>query len=108
LAIPERFDSVVDIGCFHSLYSDADRAAYAGELHRVCGTDAQIFLRAFSDPREGFAGMHSPRRSETEIRSAFEGAGGSTGMLEERDILLLISPQIQHQTWAWFAILLHK
>src|ERR1700760_4663154 len=31
----QRFDSVVDIGCFHSLYNDADRSAYAAGLHAV-------------------------------------------------------------------------
>ncbi len=105
--IDECFDAVVDIGCFHSLYTDADRATYAAELHRIRRTGARMFLRAFSvrDPKEGSPGMHSPHRTEMDIRSAFEGAGWSIEMLEERDIRLFIPPEEQHQTWAWFAIL---
>ena len=106
-AIEERFDAVVDIGCFHSLYSDADRRTYAAELHRVCRDGGRVFLRAFSDRDAGdeFTGMHSPRRKEADVRSAFDGEGWIPEMLEERRIQLFISPEVQHQTWAWFAIL---
>ena len=35
-----RFDTVVDIGCFHSLYDDADRTSYAASLYQVCRSGA--------------------------------------------------------------------
>ena len=102
-----RFDTVVDIGCFHSLCNDGDRAAYAAKLHSLCRADACVFLRALSlrNPNGAFVGGHSPLRSEAEIRSAFEPAGWNVAMLEERELDLFIAREDQPRVWAWFATL---
>jgi len=41
-----RFDTVLDIGCFQSLHP-ADRPAYVAALHRLCRPGAVVFLRVF-------------------------------------------------------------
>ena len=44
-----RFDTVIDIGCLHSLFDENDRRNYAASLHRICAKDAVVYLRAISD-----------------------------------------------------------
>lgn len=53
-----RFDTVIDIDCFHSL-EETDYANYASSPRRACCPRAVIHLRAFSDlnvRREGYTG----------------------------------------------------
>jgi SAM-dependent methyltransferase len=56
---PGMFDTVIDIGCFHSLYSE-DRTRYASALHAACHQGALLHLRCFTDRKPtGFAGPGS-------------------------------------------------
>ncbi|WP_158822495.1 bifunctional 2-polyprenyl-6-hydroxyphenol methylase/3-demethylubiquinol 3-O-methyltransferase UbiG [Granulicella sp. S156] len=104
------FDTVVDIGCFHSLYDDNDRASYAATLHRMCRPGAIIYLRAFSasnpkkvtDPTE-----HSPDLHEDQIRAAFSANGWDIKVLEERGIDLWISDEMTLKSYFWFAEIHH-
>lgn len=96
----DRFDSVVDIGCFHSL-DQCDRAAYAAALHRVCREGAVIFLRAFRWNHP--SGSSADALTAEDIRSAFSNNGWSERELVEREIELRISPTEKPRTSCWFA-----
>jgi 2-polyprenyl-3-methyl-5-hydroxy-6-metoxy-1,4-benzoquinol methylase len=100
-----QFDTVVDIGCFHSLYDDKDRAAYATALHRLCRPGAIICLRAFStrNPNEFDPKEHSPNLSEDQIRQSFEASSWSIEELNEQEIDLWISPEMTLRVWCWYA-----
>lgn len=43
-----HFDTVIDIGCFHSILN-SDHEPYAASLSHVCHSDSSVFLRAFSE-----------------------------------------------------------
>ena len=43
----DRFGSVIDVGCFHSLHED-DHEKYVIMLKKACKVGAIIYLRAFS------------------------------------------------------------
>jgi cyclopropane fatty-acyl-phospholipid synthase-like methyltransferase len=49
----DRFDTVVDIGCLHSL-RDADRESYVSALHRACRPGALVHVRCFTDANQPF------------------------------------------------------
>ena len=67
-ALGERYDTVLDSGCFHVL-DDEDRAGYVASLAEVVVPGGQVLLLCFSDQVPGDAG---PRRiSQTEIGEAF-------------------------------------
>ena len=77
-----EFDTVVDIGLFHSL-DGADPSTYAAALHRACRTGGVVYLRAFSDSnakRENYTG---PQCTENQIRTAFS-RGWNINSLEEK------------------------
>ena len=101
------FDTVVDIGCFHSLYNDGDRAAYATTLHRVCRAGAVVYLRAFSETNLTKAnypiGEGLPALREEQIRTAFSLNGWVVKDLVEREIELYISEDEKPRTYCWFA-----
>ena len=103
----ECFDTVVDIGCFHSLYNDGDRAAYATTLHRVCRAGAVVYLRAFSETNLTKAnypiGEGLPALREEQIRTAFSLKGWVVKDLVEREIELYISEDEKPRTYCWFA-----
>jgi cyclopropane fatty-acyl-phospholipid synthase-like methyltransferase len=64
----ERFDSVLDSGCFHT-FDDDDRSTYVASLAAVVVPGGRYFLLCFSDRQPGVFG---PRRvSQTEIHDAF-------------------------------------
>lgn len=48
---PSTFDTVIDIGCFHSLQPE-DRARYASALHAACRPGARLHLRCFTDSKQ--------------------------------------------------------
>ena len=52
-----KFDTVLDIGCFHSL-DENQQVNYTNSLHEICNSDAVIYLRGFSDAnsKEGYPG----------------------------------------------------
>ena len=101
----DRFGTVVDIGCFHSLYDDNDRAAYATSLHRACRSGAVIYLRAFSTNNQKDENWteHSPDLREDQIRVPFSANGWTVKELEEREIDLWIYDEMTLQVHCWFA-----
>lgn len=101
-----HFDTVVDIGCFHSLLEDADRRSYAATLHRACRAGAVVYLRAFSEglvKPEDYPGEHSPAMREEQIRAAFCSPGWVVKELAEKRIELFISADEKPMTCFWFA-----
>lgn len=48
---PSTFDTVIDIGCFHSLHPE-DRARYAAALHAACHREALLHMRCFTDRKQ--------------------------------------------------------
>lgn len=87
-----HFDTVVDIGCLHSLFDENARRDYAASLHRICAKDAVIYLRAISDAnlkKEGYPIKRGiPAMSERQIRDSFH-EGWRINGLEQREIDLL-------------------
>lgn len=68
---PGMFDTVIDIGCFHSLYPE-DRARYAAALHAACHRGALLHLRCFTDGRQpGFAGPGTAGLSASDLEQSF-------------------------------------
>ena len=66
--LPERFDSAIDCGLFHT-FDDAGRMAYVGALRQLLEPGSRVFLLCFADAEPG---THGPRRvSERELREAF-------------------------------------
>jgi SAM-dependent methyltransferase len=64
----ERFDTVIDSGCFHVL-DDDDRAAYVAALAAATWAGGRCHLLCFSDRQPGEFG---PRRvSQDELRASF-------------------------------------
>lgn len=99
--LDNQFDTVIDIGCFHSLDGD-DPSRYVEALRTSCKAGARVYLRAFSDSNpksEKFVGR-GPRCSETQIRTAFL-YGWETNRLDERQIALAL-PGKEIQSYAWF------
>jgi cyclopropane fatty-acyl-phospholipid synthase-like methyltransferase len=101
-----QFDTVIDIGCFHSLDED-DRGTYAACLHRLCRPGAAVYLRAFSasNPREWHTSgnRHVPAVSSEEIRAAFSANGWAVNEIVEDTVELFISPTEKPRTNCWFA-----
>jgi 2-polyprenyl-3-methyl-5-hydroxy-6-metoxy-1,4-benzoquinol methylase len=100
-----HFDTVVDIGCLHSLFHENDRAEYTASLHRLCGKGANVFLRAISDVNTkngGNAGKRGiPAISDRQIRDAFS-AGWIINNMEQREIDLLTDNGFK-KAYCWFA-----
>jgi len=95
-----HFDTVVDIGCFHSL-DERDRGAYAAALRRACRAGAVVYLRAFRWNHP--SGKGSPALSEEQIRAAFAANGWVVKEIVEREIELFISEEEKPKTCCWFA-----
>ncbi|MGC4095122.1 MAG: class I SAM-dependent methyltransferase [Polyangiaceae bacterium] len=105
-ALAPGFDSVLDIGCFHSLDSDADRDAYAAALASVCRRGARLHLRAASDrnaPRT--VGAHAaPRVSEADLRRTFAAPTWQLEQLASRTTTVMIrNPPEPHEFDFWYA-----
>ena len=70
-----EFDTVVDIGCFHSVVDSLTEQAqddFVASLHRACRSGAGLFLRCLSERnRELHPDWHGPAVSEQQIRRAF-------------------------------------
>ena len=105
-----EFDTVVDIGCFHSL-PEADRGLYSSTLHRMCRADAAVFIRAFSEKnkqsREDYTesnGLPLPAIREEHIRNAFSD-GWKIDAMEEREIDLLVADGKIKKSYCGFAII---
>lgn len=100
-----EFDTVIDIGCLHSLFDEGSRQDYAASLHRVCREGAVVYLRAISDTnmkRKNVSGKCGiPALSENDVRKAFE-PGWEVRQLEEREIDLLTDHGYR-KAHCWFA-----
>lgn len=103
------FDTVVDIGCLHSLPDGDARVNYAAALHRMCRDGAVVYLRAFSDmnlKREGYpAGRGLPALGEADIRAAFSD-GWFIRDLVLREIDILGDGGAFKRGFCWFAEIL--
>lgn len=101
-----HFDTVVDIGCFHSLDA-SERGGYAAALHRYCRPRSVVYLRAFSansdDQSPRPSGRPTPALHEEEIRNTFSSNGWVVRDLREREIDLFISARDTPRTKCWFA-----
>jgi cyclopropane fatty-acyl-phospholipid synthase-like methyltransferase len=98
------FDTVIDIGCFHSLFTESDRKSYALTLHRICRTGAVVYLRAISNAnlrREEKSNRTFPALSEASIRSAFR-VGWIVSDMAHREIDLLTDNGYK-RAYCWFA-----
>ncbi|MDR3165974.1 MAG: methyltransferase domain-containing protein [Synergistaceae bacterium] len=98
------FDTVIDIGCFHSLFTENDRKSYASTLQRVCKAGAVVYLRAISEAnlqREEKSRRAFPAMSEASIRSAFE-VGWIVNSMAHREIDLL-TDNGRKKAYCWFA-----
>jgi len=83
-----HFDTVIDVGCFHSLCEN-DRAPYAAALHRVCRAGAVVYLQAFSR-FDANIDVHLRGKvfftlSEEQIRTTFVSNGWVVKGLVEKD-----------------------
>jgi SAM-dependent methyltransferase len=101
-----RFDTVIDIGCFHSLFEDELRCRYAATLFRICRADATLYLRAISDANQ--RGIHAsgfmlPSTSEEQIKNSFTKNGWQINELEHRTIELLGDNGQTKKSYCWFA-----
>lgn len=101
-----RFDTVIDIGCFHSLHPE-DRVGYAMALHRMTRPGSVIYLRAFSERsvrREKYpADKLLPALRAEEIRQAFTANRWALWDLDERQIPIRVSNGRVVKALCWFA-----
>lgn len=99
------FQTVVDIGCFHSLFPE-DRSRYAAALFRMCSPGANLFLRALSASNVGKgnhpSGKPVPAIRKDEILAAFSSHWIVDGM-NERTIDLYLSENEKPAAKVWFA-----
>jgi len=97
-----HFDTVVDVGCFHSLNAN-DRGLYAAALHRYCRPKSVVYLRAFSDRTSAHpSSLPIPALSETEIRTRFEDRGWIIKTMVEREFGLFGRKDQKPTTSCWF------
>lgn len=100
------FDTVIDIGCFHSLFKEDLQLNYAQSLHRSCRKGAMLYLRAFSDANGNgthHSGFALPAVSGEQIQTAFQSNGWHIRELEHRLIDLLADGRQRKQAWCRFA-----
>jgi ubiquinone/menaquinone biosynthesis C-methylase UbiE len=102
----DYFDTVIDIGCLHSLFEEKDRKDYAAALRRVCKHDAMVYLRAFSRmnlKRENYSADRGlPALDEEQIQMAFS-EGWAMKDLAHREIDILGSHGEYKKGYCWFA-----
>jgi 2-polyprenyl-3-methyl-5-hydroxy-6-metoxy-1,4-benzoquinol methylase len=100
-----QFDTVVDIGCLHSLAA-SDRGPYAAALHRLCRPGAVTYLRTFSLRNAKWSypdSSHTPALSDREIRAAFQMNGWLIEELVEKEIELFTAEAERPKAYCWFA-----
>jgi cyclopropane fatty-acyl-phospholipid synthase-like methyltransferase len=102
-----HFETVIDIGCFHSLDESA-RGPYAAALHLACRPRAIVYLRAFSARNSTDvnhpSGKSLPALREEHIRGAFSSNGWAVKDLVEKGIEIYISEEeAQQKAYCWFA-----
>ena len=92
------FDTVLDVGCFHSL-RPADRSLYASSVRDTLCPGGRLVLLCWSDRNE-FAGGPT-RMSRDEIRAAFT-EGWTVEAIEPE---MLESPRAPGSVLAWLAVI---
>jgi cyclopropane fatty-acyl-phospholipid synthase-like methyltransferase len=102
-----HFETVIDIGCFHSLDVSA-RGPYAAALHLACRRQAVVYLRALSTSNSAElkhpSGKSLPALSQTHIRDAFSSNGWAVKDLVEREIEIFVSKkEAKQKAYCWFA-----
>ena len=101
-----HFDTVIDIGCFHSL-PENERSKYAVALHNICSANGVIFMRAFSSGNLNNADWRRdlpvPAIQEEQIRNPFESCGWRIRTMDERHIKILVGDNITKNAYCWFA-----
>ncbi|MDR1480508.1 MAG: methyltransferase domain-containing protein [Planctomycetaceae bacterium] len=105
------FDTVIDIGCFHSLFEEKLRNCYAATLHRICRKNAVLYLRAISDANN--KGTHTsgfvlPSVNEEQIQNSFSSNGWQLIKLDHRLIELLGDGGQIKKSYCWFAEVEHN
>jgi cyclopropane fatty-acyl-phospholipid synthase-like methyltransferase len=104
--LTQTFDTVVDIGCFHSL-DEEDRPAYAANLYWMCRPGAVVYLRAISanNSTKGNhpSGKPTPALGAEHIRTAFSSGDWIVEDLSERQIELFLSDDRKPKVYCWFA-----
>ena len=101
-----RFDTVIDIGCLHSLFEEQLRRSYSETLHRICRQGAMIYIRAFSsaNPKSFHdTGLPLPALSEEQIRTSFPLEQWKINELEHREIDVLADGKEISKVFCWFA-----
>jgi SAM-dependent methyltransferase len=104
------FDTVIDIGCFHSLLTDDERGNYVSTLHRVCKPAAVVYLRALS--AQNLQGKNPSNRAfpalnDKAIYDAF-GADWNISDIAHREIDLLTDHGVIKKAYCWFAEIIHE
>lgn len=99
----DYFNTVIDVGCFHSLPTEKEQQTYANILHNACKAKAQIYLRAFSN-KNLIKPKGIPAISQREIAAAFSSDNGwQINDLQEKQIELLVANNQQKLGYCWFA-----
>ncbi len=96
-ALEPPFDTILDVGCFHTL-QPTDRAAYAGSVGAQLRPDGHLVLLVWSD-RNPF-GRGPARVTRREIRSTFR----DEWTIEAIDPETLESLLPPGQVHAWLAV----
>jgi cyclopropane fatty-acyl-phospholipid synthase-like methyltransferase len=97
----QQFDTVIDIGCFHSLEVE-DYHTYTTALHNACRQGAIIYLRAFSNVNKDKETYSGPAVSEEQIRQAFSN-GWDIKKLWQEEIEMIFPGKKSKSNYAWFA-----
>lgn len=100
------FNTLIDIGCFHSLPGKKEQQQYAKVLGKAAKKGATLYLRAFSESNlqntKHPKGVPAVPRSE--IEEAFsERNGWRIVQLEEKEIDLLVAGNQTKKGHCWFA-----
>jgi SAM-dependent methyltransferase len=104
------FDTVIDIGCFHSLLTDDERESYVATLHRICKPEAVVYLRALSaqNPQKGrSSGRAFPALDDKTIYYYF-GINWNISDIAHREIDLLTDNGVIKKAYCWFLEINHE
>ncbi|MGM5631781.1 class I SAM-dependent methyltransferase [Apibacter raozihei] len=100
------FDTIIDIGCFHSIMSHEDCLKYTQNLFRISKPKSRIYLRAFSDKNiKQNSKMDKPGLpaiSEQKIRTCFPADFWNIVQCEEKEIDLLVYGNLYKKGYCWF------
>ncbi len=103
LGYEDFFDSVIDIGCFHSLHEDDQKKRYTDVVKKVCKSGATMYLRTLNAVNS--ANVPVTERAQTQerqIREAFSD-GWKIEKIEWKNIEVVGFANETVKTGAWFA-----